>query len=461
MNKILILSSIVSLGILATSQQALAASNEVTTPANLLQTTIASISSIPIIGNLVSNVSYKAVLLEKDYNNAAFISKEYSNTILYKFKLDTGEEQQFISKLDIVAQEGSSKKFDLHTRQTVYNYEDGNRQYIGKPDITIQKSLDPITISVEADSWSGTLKKSETGLSLISLDGKETKLSYSNEYASEMEKSVGATVTVKGIAVCYVHTNTHVKVPTGAISVSDINTIYKYSLEDIAATGKLTGDAQGTFIVNGQSLNGVDVDKLASMENKLVNITGKQYIKSSEIERTRVDNVIYNTDAERKLTIEDNLYNYIIDTQHQLNTYNAAVNLHGGVRSNNCVFYASEALRNVGVNLPKDTGYTAVLTSRLEQQGWTKERDFKKLLPGSICFTTDINGGNGDPTHTYIFMGWVTSGEYGRAYICDNQAKSPATGSYHVRNIAGKDSFFGKDAFAYFMVSPDQRIVIQ
>jgi hypothetical protein len=106
--------------------------------------------------------------------------------------------------------------------------------------------------------------------------------------------------------------------------------------------------------------------------------------------------------------------------------------LHGGNLHNSCVYYASEALRRIGVKLPDSISLIPPFIDELKKQGFKTSYNLKNLKPGDICFTTDESGVvGGRPTHTYVFMGWDSPGV---AWIADNQLYDYGD-VYHTRSI--------------------------
>lgn len=148
------------------------------------------------------------------------------------------------------------------------------------------------------------------------------------------------------------------------------------------------------------------------------------------------------------------LYNYLMNYTNRNDVLTRAINIHAAQGygdnpySNNCAFYQSEALRSIGINVPKSTANTVTLTNVLLGMGWVKSSDLSLLLPGDICFTI---GGASGPTHTYTFMGWVDPKSFDYAYVCDNQGDEYAGDAYHERNI---DLPAPKDKISYFMYLP-------
>lgn len=159
--------------------------------------------------------------------------------------------------------------------------------------------------------------------------------------------------------------------------------------------------------------------------------------------------------------IQKNLYEYLMDENNLESVKNTSLKLNNGSEDNSCVYFTSEALRRLNVDIARtvyNTGslvndkYRKVsLTKTLLKKGWKYSCDFKNLLPGDICFTTPYGGGEGKPTHSYIFMGWVDENSTKYAYVCDNQTTDYGI-NYHIRNIdfATED----KEAFYYFMYKP-------
>jgi glucan-binding repeat-containing protein len=105
------------------------------------------------------------------------------------------------------------------------------------------------------------------------------------------------------------------------------------------------------------------------------------------------------------------LFKYMTDVNNQLSVDSTAVWLHGGATDNNCVFFSSEALRRIGVNIPRATANTYQLENELKGRGFAYSYDFSQIKPGDIVFTNNYS-------HVYIFMCWDKDGY---AYIVDNQ----------------------------------------
>jgi hypothetical protein len=152
--------------------------------------------------------------------------------------------------------------------------------------------------------------------------------------------------------------------------------------------------------------------------------------------------------------INSNLYNFMKVKSSREEVYSKAIKLNNGSSANTCVYFIAEALRMNGEKISSSICNTSQLLNAMEKDGWKKEKDYKKLKPGDICFTTDEKlNKNGIPSHTYIFMGWQSEGNYEYAYICDNQAKDYKGEIYHLRNITIAKNIGGsqKDPFSFFL----------
>lgn len=109
--------------------------------------------------------------------------------------------------------------------------------------------------------------------------------------------------------------------------------------------------------------------------------------------------------------LQHKLQKYMSDSKKQDSVHKKSIKLHGGIKSNNCVYFASEALRRVGVNIPKNIAYTTNLEKELVKRGWVKSTNISDMQPGDVAFASVY--------HTYIFMQWADNDT---AYIVDNQS---------------------------------------
>lgn len=152
--------------------------------------------------------------------------------------------------------------------------------------------------------------------------------------------------------------------------------------------------------------------------------------------------------------LRENIYDSMTRKDNRVKAYNKAMALNNGSATNSCVYFLSEVLRMNGEKIADNVCNTSQILDIMKNEGFKKERDYKKLKSGDIVFTTDewLNP-YGVPTHTYIFMGWQKEGQYDYAYICDNQANDYDGNVYHLRNISKLDNKDGntKEPFSFFM----------
>lgn len=152
--------------------------------------------------------------------------------------------------------------------------------------------------------------------------------------------------------------------------------------------------------------------------------------------------------------LEGKLYYSMSKKDNRIKAFNRAVVLNNGKSINTCVYFLAEVLRMNGEKIDDSVCNTTQLLEIMKKEGFKKEKNYKKLQPGNICFTTDERLTTiGAPTHTFIFMGWKEQGVYDYAYICDNQANEYNGNLYHLRNIAQVESVNGntKEPFSFFM----------
>ena len=107
------------------------------------------------------------------------------------------------------------------------------------------------------------------------------------------------------------------------------------------------------------------------------------------------------TQAEN-MSLNKNVYNFLMDQGNRKDTYGAAIKLNQGSSQNTCVYFMSEVLRRNNIDLAKETSNTEQFMSILKKKGFKKQNNHENLKPGDICFTTDDK--SGFPSHTYIYL---------------------------------------------------------
>ncbi|MDP4088327.1 MAG: hypothetical protein Q8930_03515 [Bacillota bacterium] len=142
---------------------------------------------------------------------------------------------------------------------------------------------------------------------------------------------------------------------------------------------------------------------------------------------------------------------YMANEANRNSVLNKAYSLNDGLKTNTCVYFVSEELRRIGIEIPKGVCNTGQLVNKLSDLGWKRYTDYKQLLPGDICFTTN-NPYTNQPSHAYTFLSFKESGNYDYAWILDNQAPQYG-GVFHERNIVIKTRYAKetKDPFQFFM----------
>ena len=204
------------------------------------------------------------------------------------------------------------------------------------------------------------------------------------------------------------------------------------------------------FCIIGSHSKNKYVDKNSIPDTKLVKFSNKD-IPTPEMTTPK--------ENREQSNIQNLLYSYLMDLNNRESVKDAAIKLNNGNQRNSCVYFVSESLRRIGLELPLNvcsTGKISVessndnnLSFQLSARGWMYCQNISRLLPGDICFTTLSKAGR--PTHTYIFKGWAVQGNEDFAYVCDNQSYDYGK-TLHLRNI--KNALKGKEAFYYFMFMP-------
>lgn len=144
----------------------------------------------------------------------------------------------------------------------------------------------------------------------------------------------------------------------------------------------------------------------------------------------------------------EKIYDFVNNKDNRRSTLDTVAMENGGSFLGIGVEYVKAILNKSGFDISKDIVNTKQLVDTLESKGWTKDYDYKNLKKGDVCFTIDLVGQEGTPSHTYIFMGWVEEGKTDYAYIVDSQV-SDYSETLHKRNIDFQTT--DKDKFHFFM----------
>ncbi len=189
-----------------------------------------------------------------------------------------------------------------------------------------------------------------------------------------------------------------------------------------------------------------EIDRIA-IERKDTSKQAKieENYKKAKIESDKLESISLPTLGNNQTATGVKLYVYLRFATNISSVLNRAVILHNGDLSNNCDYFSSEVMRRIGVAVPSSTANTGQYLYYLRTHAFIASYNIRELTAGSICFTKPgLHGYN--PTHTFVFMGWVTTGKYDLAYVADNQGNS-----VHVRNMGVTAA---TDAFAFFMHTP-------
>ena len=122
--------------------------------------------------------------------------------------------------------------------------------------------------------------------------------------------------------------------------------------------------------------------------------------------------VLHGTPSRSHSYTQYKLFNYMSNEDNRESVHYAAIDLHGGETTNNCVYFTSEALRRAGVKIPLYVANTYQLDRELLSRGWIKSTNTSDLRPGDVVFS--------GYKHSFTFMNWYDK-DY--AYIVDNQKK--------------------------------------
>lgn len=159
-------------------------------------------------------------------------------------------------------------------------------------------------------------------------------------------------------------------------------------------------------------------------------------------------NITDNTkDSDSSIQLNNKISTYLNEEKNRNASFDNAKTLNSGKEKGLSTIFMAQVLRDNDYDINKSVINTKKLISELEEKGWEKVSDYKKLQSGDICFTTSSKN-SGSPAHTYIFMKWVKEGKTDYAYIVDSQV-SEYKSTYHKRNIDAPTP--KKDKFDFFL----------
>jgi len=155
-----------------------------------------------------------------------------------------------------------------------------------------------------------------------------------------------------------------------------------------------------------------------------------------------------NASSIKPIVSPTNIYEYLNVEGNRTNLLKKSIALNGGSKKGLNVYLLSEILRANSYAIPSKTTTVKQLMDSLLSMGWKKNRNPTQLKKGDICFTTDMPGKIGSPSHAYVFMGWVKDGKTDYANICDGQVEEFGN-ILHKRNLSITTT--QKDKFSFFL----------
>ena len=153
--------------------------------------------------------------------------------------------------------------------------------------------------------------------------------------------------------------------------------------------------------------------------------------------------VLHGTPSRSHSYTQYKLFNYMSNEDNRESVHYAAIDLHGGETTNNCVYFTSEALRRAGVKIPLYVANTYQLERELLSRGWIRSTNTSDLRPGDVVFS--------GYKHSFTFMNWYDD-DY--AYIVDNQKKY-FDSVLHRRLVSVDDPVNGTIRATHFFYLPE------
>ncbi|OPJ62526.1 hypothetical protein [Clostridium oryzae] len=414
-----------------------------------ISTLVGEVVSFPSSGQ--TNDSVETDSLVKEESSKISVSSSYTNVKIisiddkYYYQHDS-KNIEVTSKVDL--NDYVNKYCDFIVEQTKYQFDNGTRTIvIPEQQIINIKEGSPYDYSYKSVTLKGRVKITANN-SYVQVGDKQYKVFFNSSSIAKKYKTYNkryVTITGKQKYKKDLRNNSTTKL--NEVYSSKYKLTYKIHYKSVKATG---------FVSNNLKIGKYTLAKSASKyKSFIIKLKGKVAVTDNGVKIT-TSKVVKPTSVTKISTTNLKVFSHLSSLRARNKTFARAKALHYGSAHNSCVYFSSQALREVGVRIPTSTCVTNKFASKLRRMGWKKVTNYKKLTPGSICFTKDPWGGNGKPTHAYIFMGWVKKGNYTEAYVCDNQAGDYKGKVLHIRNISKKSKHKGqyKDAFGFAMVSP-------
>lgn len=150
----------------------------------------------------------------------------------------------------------------------------------------------------------------------------------------------------------------------------------------------------------------------------------------------------------KPINTQAKIYEYLNVEANRTDLLKKAVVLNKGSQKGVTIYLLSEILRSNSFDIPASTSSVEQFMKSLISMDWKKNGNLAQLEKGDICFTTDVPKKPGVPSHSYVFMGWVTDGKTDYAYVCDGQIEDTSD-ILHKRNVS--ISTTTKDKFSFFL----------
>ena len=174
----------------------------------------------------------------------------------------------------------------------------------------------------------------------------------------------------------------------------------------------------------------------------------KSVVKNSNASSSPKPVIHTKANTNKPIVAPINIYEYLNIEANRTDLLKKAVALNHGSKKGLNVYLLSEILRANTYAIPAKTTTVKQLMVALTSMGWKKNRNFTQLQKGDICFTTDMPGKVGSPSHAYVFMSWVKEGKTDYANICDGQVEEFGS-ILHKRNLSITTTT--KDKFSFFL----------